>query len=217
MNAYVFDMDGTILSSIDFWKNFGTEILKRYGINKKISPEVLEMATLHEAIVMLKEDFNMEKTVEEIEKDVFIFLYEKYEREFELKSGVIELFSLIKGKGFPIAIATATEKKYVDGMLKCHPELLDYVDFVDCVEIGGPTKKDVEYFEALLSKFKEQPKRVFFFEDSPYSIKTANKVGWTTIALLEDMNPHLRPEAKEISDYCFENLKALDIDILDLD
>lgn len=216
MNAYIFDMDGTILSSIDFWKNFGTEVLHMNAINETVPPKALEKMTLHEGVEYLVANYPINKSVEQVETEVFDMLYHKYRYDFELKEGVLELFKLIKSKGHHLAIATATERRYVDVMLEKHPEISDYIDALDCVVTGGPTKADIEFFEGIEKGFETKPDKIFFFEDSPYSIVTANKSGWTTVALLEDMNPHLREEGMKISDYYYENLKEMDIDILNL-
>lgn len=216
MNAYIFDMDGTILSSIGFWKNFGTEVLHLNGINETIPHKVLEKMTLHEGVEYLIANYSINKSVEEVETGIFDLLYHKYRYDFELKEGVLEIFKLIKDKGHYLAIATATERRYVDGMLEKYPEILDYIDALDCVIPGGPTKADIEFFQELEENISGSPEEIFFFEDSPYSIVTANEVGWKTVAFLEDMNPHLREEAMKISDYFYENIKDMDIGILSL-
>lgn len=216
MNAYIFDMDGTFLDSIEFWKNFGTEILKSLGINEKIPPKTLEKFTLHEAVVYISENYPVGKTIEEIEDGLSELMYSKYRNDFLLKEGSLELFRLIKEKGHLLAISTATERRYMQGVLEKYPEVKDLMDVVDCVEIGGPTKKDTKYFCDLFERFDERPDKIFFFEDSPYSMKTAKDLGWTIIAITEDTNPHLLDEAREYSHYLFDSLKDVDIDILEL-
>lgn len=215
MNAFIFDMDGTILNSMDFWFNIGDEILAMNGIEEKLPPKAFEKITLYQGLELIRNTFNLSKSVDDMDKEVFEYVYSKYLNELELKKGTFELFEYIKNNGGKIAIATATDRKYVDGFLIKYKEILDYIDFVETVRVGGPTKNDVDFFTDILKNFPEEPKKVYMFEDAPHAMRTAKKAGFTVVGIIEDTHPELVEEAIRDSDYHYDNLIQLDRSILE--
>lgn len=214
--AYVFDMDGTILSSVTYWFNFGNEVLKLNGINETIDPVRLEKFTLMEALDFLRVEFNIPKSLEDLEKDVFEHLYNKYRNEFEIKDGTLEILEYIRSKGGIIALATATERKYVNGFLEKYPEVAKYFELIETVEVDTFTKNDVEFFEGIAKKLNVKISDMYVIEDAPHSMETAKKAGCTVIAVLEDTMKPIRSDAVKFSDYHYEKLNEIEYGILGL-
>lgn len=208
-------MDGTIVNSMEFWFNLGDYILKMNGIKEKLPPAALEKLTLYEGIVMMKEVYKIEKSVEEIERELFEYVYGKYRNEFNLKKGTIELFDFIKANGGRIALATATDWKYVKGFLERHKGIEKYFDFIETVKNDGPTKNEPEFFTNAINKFEEKPEKVFMFEDAPHAMEAAKKAGMTVVAIIEDTMKELKDLAIDVSDYHYESIEDIDRSIFD--
>lgn len=216
MNAYIFDMDGTILNSMHYWYNFGAEFLKAKGLSDDYPKEKLERLTLFQALAMFKEEFSMRETVEELNAEAFELLYQHYRHSFTLKEGTLELFEHIRGKGGKIALATATERRLVNGFMERYPEAAVYFDLIETVEPNTWTKNDPEFFEGVVERFGETPEKVFVFEDAPHAMETAKKAGYTVIGILGETLPELRARGLAAADFAFEDIRSVDLGILSL-
>lgn len=216
MKAYIFDMDGTILDSTAFWKSFANNFLRHFGFNEDVPYEKYEKLTLHEAICMVREDYLPEKSMEELDAQVADFLYNKYRNEFELKDGVLDLFEYIRSKGGKIALATATETRFVKGFLERHKEVAKYFEFTESVKIGGLTKNQPEFFRDTVARFGEKPEKAFMFEDAPHAMESASKAGLTVVAVTEDTLPSLLHKVENFADYKYDSIATIDRSILGL-
>lgn len=216
MNAYIFDMDGTILNSMYYWNNFGAEFVRAKGLAENYPNEKLERVTLFQALAMFKEEFSLPETLEELNAEAFELLYRHYRHSFTLKEGTLELFEHIRRKGGKIALATATERRLVNGFMERYPEAAAYFDIIETVEPDTWTKNDPEFFEGVVRRFGEIPEKVFIFEDAPHAMETAKKAGYTVIGILGETLPELRERSVAAADFVFEDIRSVDIGILSL-
>jgi len=210
LKAFIFDMDGTILNSMACWYSIGNRILKMNGLDEELPPSSLERLTLYQGMVMIKEVYKIEKSVEELEREVYEYIYGQYRNYFTLKEGTIELFDYIKENGGRIGLATATDMKYVKGFLENQKGIEKYFDFIETVKNEGPTKNEPEFFLKAVKNFVERPEKVFMFEDAPHAMEAAKKAGMIVVGIIEDTRKDLRDLAIEISDYHFESIVDID-------
>lgn len=107
MKAAVFDIDGTLIDSIDFWKNLG----KNYLISQGICPrddlnQAMETLTVTEGISYMKEEYKIGKTSLQIKDELDELLFSYYKNDAKLKPYAIEVIKTLKSKNIRLAIAS---------------------------------------------------------------------------------------------------------------
>ena len=85
----VFDMDGTLLDSMELWRYLGRIYLKSKG--KEVEDnleEVIDCMTLEESASYFKSNYNLNEDINVIEKEIISFIEKKYLNDIPLKNGV---------------------------------------------------------------------------------------------------------------------------------
>lgn len=185
MKAAVFDVDGTLVDSMEFWNNLAKNYLSSIGIiatddlNKAI-----EKLTVDEGIAYMKERYKIKKSVIEIKEEMDLLLVNYYRDDVKLKPNVIELLELLKSKGIRIAIASLIDEKLIMSVLKRY-----YIDhcfeFIQTCENTGLSKDDEKFFKLVTERLNLEPKEIVVFEDSLYSMIAAKEAGLKVIAVEE--------------------------------
>lgn len=99
----IFDMDGTLVDSMGFWKRLAFEYLESHGV-KKVSAEILERIkamTMTESAALFISEYGLWGTPESVAADMNTMMDEHYRNDIPLKPGVKEYLTKIKGNGSP--------------------------------------------------------------------------------------------------------------------
>ena len=104
----IFDMDGTLLDSMKYWDTVGIEYLERLGIkfNTEKDNSVL-YAGIKPFTDYCNSNYGLNKTYEEVLRDVHDIMAEKYRTVVNLKNGAKEMLERFKQNGVQMCVATA--------------------------------------------------------------------------------------------------------------
>ena len=107
----IFDLDGTLLDSMPYWKNSGEIYLSKLGISTKEDLNSLfSTMTLQESSCYLKKRFNLSLSESEILNIIINTIEEFYEHVIPLKEGIVEFLLLLNKVNIPCVVATAADK-----------------------------------------------------------------------------------------------------------
>ena len=208
MKGLIFDLDGTLLDSMPVWNNLLDTMLRKKGI---IPPADLLDRTktlgLESCTELVLNEFHL--------TDDPAVVYQMFQDEMEyqycnnipLKAGVREFLDAIHGK-IPMAVATATSRNLVEKALE-HHNMAHYFQSVITVAEAGAGKHDPKVFLLAAEKFQLQAKDCVVFEDSLTAIRSANTVGFTTVAIYEESNPQEQDILQQEANYYVRNFMDL--------
>ena len=107
----IFDMDGTLLNSMDYWALVADEYLQTVGISsgEDTSRFFLEngMKAWHTYCV---EKFGLNATFDEAKRGIYDLMDEKYDTVIDVKEGAREMLDALLAKGVKMCLATATDR-----------------------------------------------------------------------------------------------------------
>ena len=188
----IFDMDGTLVDSMTYWRNLASEFLQSKGI-PEVSPAVSERIrpmTMTESAALFIEEYGLSGTAESIAAEMHAMMDEHYRRDIPLKPGVAAYLEALHRRGVTTCVASATAEDLMDACLT-RLGVAHYFSFLlSCETIGvGKSRPDV-YLEAA-KRLGVQPEDIAVFEDALYAANTAKQAGFYTIAVRDDSNqPH---------------------------
>lgn len=213
MKAAVFDVDGTLVDSMDFWENFPQRYLLSIGITPKEDlNKALETLTIEEGVIYMKMDYNIDKTPREIRKEMDNLLISYYKEDVKLKPYVIELLELLKKKNIKIAIASVISEELILSVLNRY-NIRDYFEFIQTCENTNISKDDKEFFKVLNRRLNLESSDIFLFEDSLFSMRSAKKIGLNVVAIEDKASIKNLEKIVEVADIYIKDFSKL-IDII---
>lgn len=186
LQAALFDIDGTLLDSMPAWNHLAEDYLTARGIVPQEGLyKIVAKMSLSEGAAYLKEQYNLEETTEELQKEIISTIGDKYRYTIPFKDGAGTFLKNMKAKGVKMAVVTASDKESVLAALK-RLDVYDMFDFVlTCDEIGvGKTSPLV--YQLAAQRLGAQPGQTLVFEDAAYAVKTAHGAGFIVIAIADE-------------------------------
>lgn len=209
-DAAIFDMDGTLLDTMRYWRYTSLEYLLAHQL--PVRPEDLARMEWTSSRALVKEiaereGFDMgswQTMVGELEE----FMNRHYLHDAKRRENVPELLEKLRGMGKPVCVATGAPRQYARNGLS-RLGILKYFEFVtDCYEFGMD-KSQPEYFEEVARRLGTKPERCVVFEDALYAMKSAKTAGCRVVAI-EDSTARLqRDEIRAIADRYILNYSEL--------
>lgn len=209
-DAAIFDMDGTLLDTMRYWRYTSLEYLLVHQL--PVRPEDLARMEWTSSRALVKEiaereGFDMgswQTMVGELEE----FMNRHYLHDAKRRENVPELLERLRGMGKPMCVATGAPRQYASNGLS-RLGILKYFEFVtDCYEFGMD-KSQPEYFEEVARRLGTKSERCVVFEDALYAMKSAKTAGCRVVAI-EDSTARLqRDEIRAIADRYILNYSEL--------
>ncbi len=209
-DAAIFDMDGTLLDTMRYWRYTSLEYLLAHQL--PVRPEDLARMEWTSSRALVKEiaereGFDMgswQTMVGELEE----FMNRHYLHDAKRRENVPELLEKLRGMGKPMCVATGAPRRYARNGLS-RLGILKYFEFVtDCYEFGMD-KSQPEYFEEVARRLGTKSERCVVFEDALYAMKSAKAAGCRVVAI-EDSTARLqRDEIRTIADRYILNYSEL--------
>ena len=197
----IFDMDGTLVDSMAYWRNLGREYLRGKGVNENLD-EIMERIrpmTMTESAQLFLEEFSLEGTAQSVADEMNAIMDRHYQDDIPLKEGVKEYLTKLHHRGVRMCVASATAESLKSACLE-RLGVAEYFEFLlSCETIGaGKSQPDV-YFESA-KRLGALPSEIAVYEDAAYAVKTAKHAGFYTIAIYDDSTKHKWERLKEMAD-----------------
>ena len=190
----LFDMDGTLTDTMHFWMGAANEFLKDEGVALSEEQNArLQSMGVKEGIAYVRSLHISPKTDNYGIEDVCRILMRHYERESVVKDGVRELLEGLRERGVRMGVATLTPSPIARVCLTT-TGLLSYFACVLGGEDYPEGKSTPRIFEDAARRFGCAPSDMVLFEDSLYSIKTANAVGISVVGVADRFQTAEREE-----------------------
>ena len=217
--AAIFDMDGTLLDSMEIWSNLCYRFLKKHGVDpgKNGLDEMdkkLEVLSIRNALAYLLETYpQIRIDLETAWQQTWQIVEDFYCNEVTLKPGIPEILDELKRKNIPAGIITATEKELVIKALD-RVGLKDYFSagVMSCAALQT-SKRKPDVFFMMAENLSAAPGRIIVFEDALYAASTAKKAGFA-VAAVKDPSEKNQEHLQQTADWYVSNWQELPLDIL---
>ena len=180
----IFDMDGTLIDSMIFWKNLAAEYLTSKGI-REIPADILERIkpmTMSESAALFRAEFGLSG---DPEAEMNAMMEAHYCHDIPLKPGVREYLKKLLDQGVGMCVASATAEHLMEACLT-RLGVRDYFEFLLSCETVGAGKSSPQVYHASAKRLKAAPQEIAVYEDALYAIQTAKAAGYYVVGVYDN-------------------------------
>ena len=205
----MFDMDGTLLCTMRYWRFTSLEFLLAHDIiptQEQLGRMYTTSSRRLCAQILLEHGMEMDQR--EIVQELEGYMHRHYLFDAHAKPNVLRYLNQLTAQGIPLCVGTGAPRQFArDGLTRLG--LADQFAFItDCYEYGL-TKQEPAYFELMAEKLGVAPSEMCVFEDALYSITSARAAGCPVIAVLDATQQHDWPQIQALSDHCIRDYAEL--------
>ncbi len=185
VDAVIFDMDGVIVDSEQYWHEEQKRILETAAPDADVDfDEVRGMNVLDQY------DHLTEQYEPTVTRDGYFDLYDEkaeavYTEKAELMSGFHDLITMLRGK-VKLAVCSSSFRHWISMVL----DRFDLTDTFDTVvsaeDIDGPSKPDPHIYRHTADELGVEPARCVVVEDSAHGVTAATEAGMYCIGYCTD-------------------------------
>ncbi|MCC8123023.1 MAG: HAD family phosphatase [Oscillospiraceae bacterium] len=200
MNAYIFDLDGTLLDSMDVWEKIDAEFLTRRGLAVPSDyAQAVGSRSFPEAAQYTIERFGLPDSVNDVLLEWKNLALYAYGNTVPLKPHAREYLEALKARGVKLGIATSLSADLYEPALRNHGimDLFSVICSTDEVQFGK-TKPDV--FLLAAEKLGLAPGECAVFEDILPAIKSAKQAGMTVYGVYDESSKDCWALIQKIAD-----------------
>lgn len=185
IEGVIFDMDGTLIDSMQSWANADRRFLEENNI---VPPpgvsDVMKKLSMREAAQYFI-DLGVQMSHEEITERIEALVYEEYESVIPLKEYVKETLDILDGFGIPYCLATANYRSLTDVILRRFG-ILDRFKFIYTCAENGIKKDHPSFFENVRAVLGTDKEKTAVVDDAFHCIENARSSGFFTVAFFDE-------------------------------
>ena len=180
----IFDMDGTLIDSMVFWKNLATEYLTSKGI-LQIPADILEQIkpmTMSESTALFRREFGL---TGDVEAQMNEMMEDHYRNDIPLKPGAWEYLENLHRQGVRMCVASATAEHLMESCLT-RLGVRQYFEFLLSCETVGAGKRSPLVYQESARRLGTVPGEIAVYEDALYAVQTAKAAGFHVVGVYDD-------------------------------
>lgn len=180
----IFDMDGTLVDSMIFWKKLASEYLHSKGVQHipaSLSERIKPM-TMSESAALFRGEFGLTGN---IEAEMNAMMDEHYRSDIPLKPGVCKYLYALQAQGVRMCVASATAEHL---MAACLGRLgvLPCFEFLLSCETVGAGKHSPHVYQVAARRLGADAADIAVYEDALYAIQTARNAGFYVVGVYDE-------------------------------
>lgn len=203
--AIIFDLDGTLIDSMNVWSDIDKEFFKMHDppFEEDYQKEIGHKG-LKEIAAYTKTRYNLKESEDEIVTIWLDMAKEAYAYKIPLKEGVKSFLEYLQSKNIKMGIATSNSLELTELVLK-HHDIYKYFSKVVTVNELKTNKGSPDIYLHISDSFGLVPSECIVFEDLLTGIRTAKKAGYKVVGVKEISSLDKEKEIREIADLYISN------------
>ncbi len=208
--ACIFDFDGTLANSMWVWEHIDYYFCKEHGLVLPSGYDASVIGLGFEGTARyFRDKMGLDMSVEECCDEFNRLAYDKYANDVELVCGAADYLEYLSEMKMPIALASSLNEKLLMACFE-HHNITKYFDTISLCDDYKTDKSKPLIYDVSAKKLGADPRKCIVFEDIAPGIRSAKKLGMTTVGVLDENNVGQdTEEIAKIADVAIRNYNAL--------
>ena len=199
----IFDMDGTIIDSMPFWRSVPRDYVGSFGIEPPEDFDIkMFIKSIDESVAYMHDEVGINRKPDEIKTDILELIGEHYKNDIPLKKGMKEQLRKESDNGCRMCIFTASDKECAAKALK-RLDVAQYFERIYTVDEIGINKHDGASYLKVCELSGFDTSETCVYEDAVHGLKSAQSAGLQTVAVFDKSVENTWQEEKLIADEIF--------------
>lgn len=209
MKLIIFDLDGTLVDSMGYWRNLSNNFLKDLGLTiKREDEDYMTTLNLKLSTSFLIEHFKLKISYESLYNTFKEQIVDFYSNKVQLKDGAIDILEYFKYKSYKVVIGTSTNKEFAKIPVEKY-DLKKYIENIYTVESQTYAKNDPNFFKSICQENNILPENSILVDDSIIALRNAKKAGLVTVGIYDENSKDTFFDIKKENPYTIKKLAEL--------
>lgn len=199
--AAIFDLDGTLLDSMDVWEKISIEFLAKRSIKSIPDDYIKEIysRSFEESAIYTITLFSLNESPGEVIAEWNEMALERYSHEISLKPYAKEYLDKLRNTGIVLAVATSLPVVLYEPVLKNNGIYNWFSSFCSTDEVTRG-KEHPDVFILASQKMKISPQYCAVFEDTLPGVRSAKQAGMMVYGIFDFYSESDKDEIISIAD-----------------
>lgn len=215
IRAAVFDLDGTLIDSMEIWREVDEDFFARRGmaVPEGYQERIAHLGFRECAALTVREYLPGESEADIIAEwgELSLSKYSAADGAKYFKEGAVAFVRRLKARGMRLGVATASSPDYFMPILRAGG-VADLFDAFSTVEEAGKNKSFPDVFLLSARKLGLAPAYCAVFEDNLTALRAAKSTGMFTVGVYDEASRGSRAEMEREADLficSFEELQDI--------
>lgn len=208
MKGAIFDLDGTLMDSMDAWAGMWKSFLYEKGLTppERFTQDITPLGPLGTARYLQR--LGLDREEHAIVEMFQARILPAYQHDILPKPGVPAYLRKLKAERVKLCVLTASPQKFVQPCLK-RAGLWELFDFAWCCDDVGMKKSDPAIYPYTAKALGVPFEETVFFDDNLGALTAAHQAGVYTVGVYDESSAADRPQIERIVDRYIESFEEL--------
>ena len=181
----IFDCDGTLIDSMDAWRNLEGELGHRAGVELTAEDrQTLCTLNIPESAQYFHQRYGLGASSEQVVGMMDEIMLEWYSKHAVARPGALEFIDGRAQRGVVMSVASSSPKPYLQAGLAC-AGIVPYLAAIVSVEDVNSNKRNPKVYDHTRDLMGTSTLLTWGFEDAVYAIRTLSHAGYGTVGVYD--------------------------------